>query len=135
MRIIILVFIAVCSASVIAEIPAWYKRDIVNHINRAEGVIIYKVKSVALHSSNSQHYSYKIDTETIEELKGEAPRGNCYFIHTEGEWTSPSKIGGERIAILNANYTGECGAIESGFGAPATEEYVSLFKSIIAAGT
>ncbi|WP_444995847.1 hypothetical protein [Aliikangiella sp. IMCC44359] len=135
MRVIAVVVVLIWSVSVIAEIPGWYKRDIVNLIHGSQGIIIYKVKGVSLHSVNGTHYSYKIDTEIVEELKGVAPKGNCYFIHTEGEWKSPIKVGETRIAILNIEYTGECGTIEPGFGAPATEDYVSLFKSIITAGT
>ena len=135
MRIISVILVVMWASLVTAEMPDWYKLDIGNIIKRAEGVIIYRVKAVSQHSANGHHHSYKIDTETVEELKGEAPKGNCYFIHTEGEWKSPSKIGETRIVILGINYSGECGTIEPGYTAPATEDYVSLFKSIIANGT
>ena len=135
MRVISTIGLMLWSLYAVAEIPEWYKRDIVNIINGAEGVIIYKVKSINLESKNGPYFSYKIHTETIEELKGKAPKGRCYYQHSEGEWKSPTKIGETRIVILGIKYTGECGAIESGYGAPATEEYVSLFKSIIKPGT
>ena len=135
MRVISTIGLILWSLYAVAEIPEWYKRDIASIINGAEGVIIYKVKSVNLESQNSQYFSYKIYTETIEELKGKAPKGQCYFLHSEGEWKSPTKIGETRVVILGIKYTGECGAIDPGFGAPATEDYVSLFKSIINLGT
>ncbi len=135
MRVIALIGIILLSAFAQAQIPEWYKQDLVNIVQQAEGVLIYKVKSVALQSVNGRHHSYKIDTETVEELKGKAPKGKCYFIHTEGEWKSPPSEGETGIVILNIEYTGECGAIESGYGAPATEDYVALFKSITKTGT
>lgn len=135
MRVISTIGLMLWSLYAVAEIPEWYKRDIANIINGAEGVIIYKVKAVNLESLNGPYFSYKIYTETIEELKGKAPKGQCYFLRSEGEWKSPIKIGETRVAILGIKYTGECGAIEPGYGAPATEDYVSLFKSIIKLGT
>ena len=135
MRVISIIGLMLLSLCAFAEIPEWYKRDIANIITEAEGVIIYKVKAVNLESQNGQYFSYKIYTETIEELKGKAPKGQCYFLHSEGEWKSPTKIGETRVVILGIKYTGECGAIEPGYGAPATEDYVSLFKSIIKPGT
>ena len=135
MRVIPLIGILWFAAFAEAQIPEWYKRDIVNIIQEAEGVIIYKVKSVALHSVNGLYHSYKIDTATVEELKGKAPKGKCYFVHTEGEWQSPPSAGETGIVILNIKYSGECGAIESGYGAPASEDYVALFKSIVKTGT
>lgn len=135
MRVISLIGILLLSAFAEAQIPEWYKRDIVNIIQKAEGVVIYKVKRVALHSVNGLHHSYKIDTATVEELKGKAPKGRCYFIQTEGKWNSPPAVGETGIVILNIKYSGECGAIEPGYGAPATEDYVSLFKSIVKTGT
>ena len=119
------------SIAVCAEIPDWYKRDIVTHIQKADGIIVYKVMKVTFVSTSHIYYSYRIDTETLNELKGKAPKGECYMIHTEGEWSSPYKVGDKAIVILNVKYTGECGAIESGFGAPATQEYIELYNSIL----
>ena len=114
-----------------AEIPDWYKRDIVNHIEKADGVIIYKVSKLTKVSARGAYHSYRIDTETIAELKGTAPVGECYMIHTEGEWKTPKKIGEKAIVILNTKYQSECGALEPGFGAPATQDYIDFFSSIL----
>ena len=135
MRVISIIGLMLLSLATVVEIPDRYKRDIANIITGAEGVIIYKVKAVNLESQNGPYFSYKIYTETIEELKGKAPKGQCYFLHSEGEWKSPKKIGETGVVILGIKYTGECGAIEPDYGAPATEDYVSLFKSIIKSGT
>ncbi len=130
-KILSTVLLLFLSATSLAEIPDWYKRDIVNHIKKAHGIVIYQVKKVTFISSQGPYRSYRIDSETINVLKGSAPKGACYMIHTEGERKSPYKLGEQAIVILNVQYQGECGAIESGFGAPATKEYVELFKSII----
>lgn len=114
-----------------AQIPEWYQRDIANIINKASAVIIYKVKAVTLESQSGPYFSYKIDTETVQELKGKAPKGECYFLQSEGEWKSPSQIGETRVAILAIEYQDRCGTIEPGYSAPATEDYISLFNSII----
>ena len=129
-RITAILFILFASMS-LAEIPNWYKRDIVIHIEKADAVIVYRVKNVSLHSSDRMYYYYKINTETVQALKGSPPKGECYFVQTEGEWKHPSKVEEERIVILSTKYTGECGAIEPGYGAPATEEYITFFQSII----
>lgn len=131
MRIAIVLFSVMLAVAASADMPDWYKRDIAHHLQNADAVIIYRVKSVELQSKKGAHFSYRIETETLQTLKGQPPKGECYFIHTEGEWASPYKVGKEAIVILGTKYTGECGAIESGYGAPATEEYVSHFKSII----
>ena len=134
MRLISAIGLILWSAFAVAQIPEWYKQDIVNIVRGAESVIVYRVKSVSLHSVNGPHHSYKINTETVEELKGKSPKGKCYFVHTEGKWESPSKIGEIRIVVLNIKYTSECGVIEPGYGAPASDDYVSLFKSIVKPG-
>jgi len=131
MKIISLLISVLFTTSVLAEIEDWYKRDIVTHVEKADAVIVYRVKSVSLHSSDRMYYYYKINTETVQTLKGNPPKGECYFVQTEGEWKHPSKVGEERIVILSTKYTGECGAIEPGYGAPATEEYITFFQSII----
>ena len=128
----IALFIALTfSALVLSEIPEWYRRDIVKHLEEASAVVVYRVKSVEFQSTEGVYYSYRINTDTLQMLKGQPPKGECYFIHTEGAWGHPYKVGEEAIVILNMEHTGECGAIEPWFGEPATEEYVSLFKSII----
>jgi hypothetical protein len=131
MKRIILFVVSIYSAFAVAEIPGWYKRDIVKHLEEANAVILYRVKNVQFQSTEGPYFSYRIETETLQTLKGNPPIGACYFIHTEGAWEHPYKIGEDKMVILNVKYTGECGVIESGFAAPATEEYVSLFKSII----
>ncbi|WP_299948304.1 hypothetical protein [uncultured Microbulbifer sp.] len=134
MKILATTLLLIASASTYAEIPDWYKRDIVGHIGKAYGVVIFHVKKITNESAQGQYHSYRIDSETIETLKGSAPKGACYMIRTEGEWKSPYKVGEEAIVILYIQYLGECGAIEPGYGAPATKEYVELFKSIIKNG-
>ncbi len=131
MKILSTILLLFLSAMSVAEIPDWYKRDIVDHIKNAYGVVIFQVKKVTFESAEGPYRSYRIDSETINELKGSAPKGACYMIHTEGEWKSPYRIGEKAIVILNVQYQGECGVIEPGFGAPATKEYVELFNSII----
>jgi hypothetical protein len=120
--------------TVYSEIPEWYKRDIANHIRKAHGVIVYKVKEVTLESKHGQYNTYRINTETIEALKGEAPNGSCYMVHTEEKLKLPYIVGEKDVVILNKQYQGECGEIEPGFGAPATKEHVEFFKSLIKNG-
>ena len=126
-----LIFILFFSTCLDAEIPEWYKRDIVNHVKKADAVILYKVLKVTKQSVKGMYSLYRIDTDTIQELKGSSPVGECYFIQTEGEWKSPMKIGEKAIVILNVKYQDQCGRIEPSFGAPATQEYIELFSSIL----
>jgi hypothetical protein len=127
---ILLVYFLMFSASTHAEIPEWYKNGIVATVHTADAVILYKVKNVTLHSTFKIYNTYKIETETLAEIKGKAPKGSCYFIQVEGEWSKPSKQGTERIVILNSSDK-ECGFIDSGNGAPGTEEYQRFFKSLV----
>lgn len=135
MRMIFTAGILLLSVFTTAQIPEWYKRDIASIVQNSKGVILYKVKSVSLDSSSKHSYSYIIETETIEKIKGKAPRGNCYFIYTEEEWENPPNVGEKGIVILHTDYTSKCGVIDPGFGAPGTNEYVSLFKYIVKSGT
>ena len=114
-----------------AEIPIWYMTGINEILKRADSVVVYRVLDVKYQSRRSLYFSYRINTSTTEILKGQAPKGECYFIHTEGEWEQPYKVGDEVIVILATKLTGECGVIEPGYAAPGTVEYVSLFKSIL----
>ncbi|MDQ7049855.1 MAG: hypothetical protein Q9M92_10060 [Enterobacterales bacterium] len=123
------------SVQVLSEIPDWYKRDIKQHIEKSEAIILYQVKSVSLDSQQGPYNSYRVETETVQLLKGKPPKGECYMVHSEGEWRYQPNIGDRRIVILNMKYTGECGAVESGFGAPATNEYIELFTSYLEAAT
>lgn len=75
-----------------------------------------------------------LGSETKSELKGSAPKGSCYMIQTEGLWKNPYKIGQLVITIISSQSSGECSLIEPGYAAPGTDEYVSLFTSIIEQG-
>jgi hypothetical protein len=118
------------SVTAYSEIPEWYKSNIVPIVKTADAVILYKVKNVKLHSTFKIYNTYKIETETLAEIKGEAPKGACYFIQVEGKWITPLKPRDQRIVILNTSDQ-ECGIIDSGFGAPGTEEYQSFFESVV----
>ena len=131
MKILVTTVLLFFSAITLADIPAWYKQDIVKHLENAKGVVIYQVVKVTPLPRQSEHYSYRVDSKTIEEIKGSAPKGACYIVATEDEWDSAYEVNDKRIVILNQEYKSECGTIESGFGAPATKEYVELFRSII----
>jgi len=132
----IYIFLAVLLVSMPcrAEIAEWYKRDIVGHILRAYAVVLYRVDSVALHSQDDFRHLYRIDTTTLEVLKGEAPAGKCYFFQTEGEWEKPDEPGEVRLVILGQRYRSHCGQIEPLYGAPGTVEYQELFRAIIQDG-
>ena len=134
MKISAVIMLLAFSLPSFAEMPDWYRRDIVAHINSSYGVVIYRVKKITYESAEGPYRSYRIDGETVEELKGSAPSGSCYMIHTEGDWASPYKIGEMAMVILRVQYQGECGAIEPGFSAPATEDYVDFFRSVIERG-
>jgi len=132
MKLQIIVSLLVFSSFAGADIPDWYKRDIKVHIDKAHAVVLYKVVQVSEVSVKKPYHSYRIDTQTIQVLKGSAPAGECYLISTEGKWKSPKKSGDKAIVILNYQSQGECGIIEPGFTAPATPEYIDFFHSIIA---
>ena len=129
---LVLITISIFSGYLYAEIPDWYKRDIVQHVQEADGVIHYKVKSLIKISTRDPYHTYRIDTETIKALKGTAPKGKCYLIHTEGVWETPYQTGEEAVVILNSQSQSECGTIEPGYAAPATSDYIELFISILA---
>ncbi len=130
-KILLLLLIFNCSAY--AEIEVWYKASIRAQYEREPftGVILYKIKNVSFKSESRGIYTYKIDTETMNLIKGYAPKGECYYVHTEGEWMSKPSIGDVEIVILLVNYTGDCGAIEPGYAAPGTNEYINFFKSVV----
>ena len=130
-KILLLLLIFSCSAS--AEIEDWYKDSIRAQYEREpfKSVILYKVKDVTFKTESRGVYTYKIDTETKSLINGNAPKGECYFIHTEGEWMSKPSIGDMEIVILLINYTGDCGAIVPGYSAPGTNEYINFFKSVV----
>ncbi len=134
-KVLIVIFLSIISEITHSEIPEWYKRDIVIHIQQAKAVVLFKVKNVSLVSA-SKHgvhtiYSYRVDTKTLELLKGAAPTGQCYMIHTEEQWQYPYNAGDEEIVILNVKYGSYCGKIEPGFAVPATPEYIELFRAVL----
>jgi hypothetical protein len=131
---ILLINFLIFSVTAYADIPEWYKSSIVPIVKTADAVILYKVKNVTLHSIFKNYNTYKIETETLTEIKGKAPKGACYFIQVEGKWNKPSKPRDQRIVILNSSDK-ECGFIDSGFGAPGTEEYQNFFKSVVEQST
>jgi hypothetical protein len=136
MRIIIFSIIILFSIPAYSDMPDWYKRDIVKFVRNAEAVILYKiVKVTRLPKKNEHLYSYRIDTETIEELKGSTPKGNCYMSYAEEINDEMYKVGEKRLVILSINYISDCGVIETLQGAPGTKEYIAYFKSIINNGT
>ena len=128
---LILTLVSLFSMGIHAGIPNWYKRDLVGHLEKSDGVILYKVTKITQVSVHEIYYTYRIDTETLRELKGTAPKGECYMIHSEGEWESQYEIGQKAIVILNTKSQNECGTIEPGFGVPATQDYIDLFSSIL----
>ena len=129
----LLVFLWIFSNSVFAEIPDWYKQSIEAQYDRKpfSSIILFKVKTVTFVSENRGIYSYRVDTDKLKSIKGKAPTGDCYFIHTEGEWQSPYLANERSIVILLHPYSDECGVIEPGYGAPGTEEYVKFFESLL----
>ena len=56
-----------------AEIPDWYRRDIVAHIVAADSIVVYRTERVSVDSTIMQYTMYRIDTTTLRVLKGEAP--------------------------------------------------------------
>ena len=122
---------------IFAEIPDWYIEGVSNHINDSKVVVLYKTESVELVKKQKvnqyiTYYTYKINTVTIDVLKGTVPREHCYYIHTEGNWKGwDKKIGVNSLAILRDEPDSDCSLIDTGYGAPGTPEYVDLFKSVI----
>ena len=123
-----LLFVAI---PVRAEIPDWYKRDIVAHIASADSIVVYRTERVSVDSTVMIYTMYRIDTTTVEVLKGEAPPERCYLFQVEGEWENPDPPGSEFILILPRRFESECGLIEPLMSAPATAEYLDLFETII----
>lgn len=119
------------SSNVRAEIPEWYKRDIGAHLAAAKAVILCRADSVSLESSDHHHFLYRIDTTTIEALKGTAPNGDCYLMQSESELDTSSAAGERRLVILGQEFGGECGLIEPGYSAPGTDEYLELFREVL----
>lgn len=113
-------------------IPDWYKKDIGLHISRADTVLVYEITDISLTAKNSSYFSYLIQTNTVQVLKGKPPLGECYYIHTEMETDFSDEIGKRRIAILKKQYDQKCNVIEPGFSAPATPEYLTLYRNHVA---
>ena len=125
-------FLLVPAFPVTAEIPDWYRRDVVNHIAAADSIVVYRTEGVSIDSSTGMYTMYRIDTTTVEVLKGEAPPERCYLMQVEGVWEDADAPGVERILILPRKFESECGLIEPMASAPATAEYLELFRSILA---
>ena len=124
-------FLLLVAVPASAEIPDWYKRDIVAHIASADSIVVYRTERVSVDSTVEMYTMYRIDTTTLRVLKGEAPPERCYLFQVEGEWEDPDPSGVERILILPRRFESECGLIEPGRSAPATAEYLELFETII----
>lgn len=133
-KICVLIVLVLFSLPCSAEIEEWYKRDISQLLSKSFAVILYRTDSVALHSKYGPYYVYRIETTTLEVLKGAAPAGACYLIQTEGEWNNSNEIGEVSLVILARSYESKCGQIEPGFAAPGTAEYVKLYKTILSGG-
>ena len=130
LRAAIFIALTACSTTSSHGIPDRYARDIANLIHESEAVIVYRVTSVSLESTLGPIHSYRLDTTTVEALKGSPPPGACYMIHSEGKLTNAPKVGDTRIVVLAVSYS-DCGVIEPGLGAPATDGYLQLYKTIL----
>ena len=129
----VLLFGSILSCPLIfAELPDWYERDIAAHVRGAKAVVLYRIESVELVDRQHQYYIYRVNTTTIEVIKGAASPMACYLYQSEGPSDYASDIGNAKIVIQLIDYGSECGFIDSGFGAPGTQEYIHLFKSIVA---
>lgn len=116
-----------------AEIPDWYEEAVPRLAANADSIVLYKTESIYLVRQQGHHYVYRLDTSTVEVLKGSASEKSCYYLNVEGPWDFAKSIGEVRLAIL-ANpepESGGCRLIEVGYGAPGTSEYVQLFKATL----
>ena len=113
-----------------AEIPDWYEEAIPRLIANADSIVLYKVASISLVREFEHHYVYKLDSFTVEVLKGSASAKSCYYRDVEGPWDFAKSIGELRLAILAdpEPEAGSCRLIDVGHGAPGTAEYVRLFN-------
>ena len=126
-----LLFLLPVAFSASAEIPDWYRRDIVRHIATADSIVVYRTDRVSVDSTTPTYTLYRIDTTTLKVLKGEAPPERCYLLQVEGEWKDPDPPGTENILILPRRFESECGLIEPMRSAPATAEYLELFETTL----
>ena len=132
MKILVSIIGLVLAANVAtADIPDWYKRDITRILGKAKAVVLYRVEAITLVSSDHHHFLYRFDTTTIEVLKGMAPSGNCYWGQSESALDTSEGIGESRLVILARQFDSECGRIEPMYSAPATEEYLELFRGAL----
>ncbi len=114
-----------------AEIPSWYERDIPSHIEGADSVVLYRIEKISVSLRGERHHVYRMETTTLEVLKGSAAQDACYFVETEGEWDHAEKPGDVRLAILNEPHGNGCRLIEPLYTAPGTDEYIKLFRTFI----
>ena len=114
-----------------AEIPEWYERAVSRFAAKADSIVLYKTESISFVSRQGHHYVYRLDTYTIEILKGTASAATCYYMGVEGPWDFEDSIGEIRLAMLAEPDSGSCRLIEVGHSAPGTDEYVQLFKDVL----
>ncbi len=117
---------------VFAEIPDWYKSGIERVVSDASRVTVYRTESINLEKEVGIYKIYRVNTTTLQSLKGAVEEKACYFIQREDVWPdAEKKIGEKRIAIIENHNDKGCSLIESGRGAPGTKEYIDLFKSLV----
>jgi hypothetical protein len=129
-RVAILIALIVFARGASAEVPSWYAREIPRLVDEASAVIVYQVLDVSHTGAGPGPYHlYQVNTITLQAIKGVQPVGSCYWLQTEGEWEDPPVLGDMEVAILSHPGPLVCGVIESGHGAPATDEYLELFRA------
>lgn len=117
---------------VAAEIPDWYQEGVKKYVKEAEALVLYEIESIQLVRTKHIYKIYQINTKTLEVLKGKVPANHCYVVHYEGEWENyQQSIGKKRIAILRTVNKDGCSFIDNMMGAPGTEDYLELFKSML----
>jgi hypothetical protein len=117
---------------VLAEIPDWYKNGIAKIVSDASRVTVYRTESINLEKESGAYKIYRINTATLQSLKGAVEEKACYFIQREDGWPgAEQKIGEVRIAIIEKHNDKGCSVIEPGRGAPGTKEYIDLLKSLV----
>ena len=117
---------------VLAEIPDWYKSGITRIVADASRVTVYRTESINLEKEVGTYKVYRINTTTVQSLKGTVEAKACYLIQRENVWADvEQEIGEVRIAIIEKHNDKGCSVIDSGRGAPGTKEYIDLFKSLV----
>ena len=130
-NIILIAFFLACQTAGRAEIPDWFENAAPSLASAAHSIVVYRTESISLLRNEGHHYVYRIDTSTIEVLKGTASAKACYVVDTEGPWDYDQSIGETRLAILGESDSGSCRLIDVGQSTPGTAEYVQLFRDLL----